>query len=512
MQISSPVKKMLWWFFIALIIFVSRLPSYYGGFVNIDENEYAIAAMKILSGGLPYRDFLIYQPPVIYYFYALGFWLFGAQNLHGVHFLLQIVVFLSCLLIYLAGKKVFSEKAGFFGALFYAVISAIGLPQDMLAANCEILAVLPALLAVWLYFGEFFFLSGCAASFAFLTKYQCGIVLVPLIFSALFKKKNFSSFVNIIIGFIVPVISVLFILRNYAVAKEALEAFIYITLYAKGPVQANVPYVALKFAVRTFLVALAEMFFWCYLIKGLISGIKERAFFLVWFLAGFIPVILGGRMYFHYYFTVFPIVAIIAGAGFERYRLQKTLKNVLIGWTIFMASGFFVYGLYKPHRKLTVKDDWIYVVDYLKNNKEQGDTLFVWGYCPQMYISSGLPAATRFTTADYLTGRMPMTAGLEYDPNAPDPPSVWRKVMTDFFSANDVVVFDTSKNIFPKAWDILKEDFQERLPTYIVDTVPSNYRRYGRYPIEKYPYLKDVIAKNYLLATEIKGYKIYKHQ
>lgn len=519
MENSVPVKKFwLWWLVIVAMTVVLRWPSFFGGFINIDENEYAIASSKILAGGLPYKDFLIYQPPVIYYFYALSFKIFGSQDLRFVHFLLLAVVLASAFFIYLAATKLFNSKnTGMLAAFFYAFLSVVFVPQDMLAANCEILAVLPTLAAIWCYFKGaekdnhlFYLFSGFAISIAFLTKYQCGIVLLPILFGALFIKRNAASIITILAGFFLPIVIIVFMLQYAGAGNAAREAFLYITSYAKGPVQADFWYVLMKFIVRTFLFVLAGTGVWYLAIKGIFAGLQNKVFLIIWLFVSFIPVILGGRMYFHYYFTVIPVICIIAAATYYSCGLNKWLKLAFVLWGVINAVGFFMYDIHKPHRKLTVKDEWIYVVEYLKKNAGADDSLFVWGYSPQIYVGSGLTAATRFTTADYLTGRTPMTAGLEYDPQSPDPPSSLKKLINDFVDPPGVVIFGTSNNIFPKAWDYLKEDFEKKLPTYIIDTAPSNYRRYGRYPIEKYPYLNGILSAKYSLEEEIKGYRIYR--
>lgn len=153
--------------------------------------------------------------------------------------------------------------------------------------------------------------------------------------------------------------------------------------------------------------------------------------------------------------------------------------------------------------------DWEPVAAYLAQQHPPEATLFVWGYCPQLYTGSHLRPATRFMTADYLTGRMPKSAGLEYDPATSHPPSSWRKFLNDFRDTPDVVFYDTSADIFPRAWEYLRADVARRPPDIIVDTVPSNYRRYGRYPIENFPFLQSTIARSYTKAASFNGYDIY---
>lgn len=537
---KKPLKKTnsLWWLGIISLIIISRLPVFLLGFANIDENEYAIAAAKILRGGIPYKDFLIYQPPLIYYFYALAFFLFKSTELWTVHLFLYAIVIGSSYVLYRVTLESFqSVKGGLYSALFYGLLSVSFMPQDMLAANCEILAVLPTAMAIWCYLvatrragfqNDFeataiyklstpyalpvvtlFFSSGFLAGLAFLAKYQCGIILAVLLIASLFIHKSIVAFLTILLGFLVTLALTLFFFFKTGALTEAWESLLYILKYAKGPPQIDPLYVIFKFGARTALLALAGLGIWYLALRSTVRNWRRSPLLTLWLALSFIPVILGGRIYPHYYFTVLPPLCVLAGGFYSTHRIKKRFKYFLISWSALALVGFMTYNMYKVLRPLTKKDDWLYAAHYLKSRSKPNQTLFVWGYCPQIYRESKVTPATRFTTADYLTGRNPSTPGLEYDPNKLPQPSSWQKMINDFKGSPGVVVYDTSSNIFPKAWNYLDQDFREALPTYIVDTSASNYAMYGRYPIANYPYLRDTIRQYYALVERMKGYAVY---
>ncbi len=520
MDNASPVKKRyIWLALIFLTAALLRLPSLLTTFVNIDENEYSIAALKILNGGLPYKDFLIYQPPLVYYFYALSFKLFGIYNFIGVHILLIALVTVTVYFIYLAAKEAFSsDRAGLLAAIFYAGASVIFLPQDMLAANCEILSVLPLSIGAWFYFvaerrlkDSPLFLAGMFAGIAALTKYQCGIVIVPMFLALLLRKKPIAA-IYLIFGFLFPVAVAVFLFWRAGAWNEAFDLWLYITRYAKGPPQGDALYVLIKFAIRTLFMAIAASGVWFFGFKGAAQNTFKRPFLILWLLFSFVPVIVGGRMYFHYYFVVLLPLCVLAAGSIVEKGISVPMKWIFLTMGLCATVATFTYAAYKPFQVPTVREDWKYVVDYFHDNAAPNDSLFIWGYCPQIYVLSGLRPVTRFTTADYLTGKTPATAGMEYDPNTPNPPSSWQKVLNDFRDPPGIVIFDTKANVFPKAWGYLKEDFARELPTYIIDTAPSNYRRYARYPVDNYPFLKETLDKNYKFVVDVKGYRIYKER
>ncbi|MDZ4224777.1 MAG: glycosyltransferase family 39 protein, partial [bacterium] len=428
--------------------------------------------------------------------------------------------------------EVYKEPTrGLFAALFYAIFSTTFLPQDMLAANIELLMVLPMTLCALFFLKEQFFIAGLFLGLSILTKYQGGILLPALALYLFWKNKNVtpakagvqpltvldSGFrrndKGLFKGTLLPFFSLLlgaawvgagwvYYLYHNGALPDAIRCFLYIMDYAKGPPGTDIPYITLKFLLRTAMLAGAGFGLWYFAFRAMRQSLRHPSFlFTLWVLFGFAAVIAGGRMYFHYYIILYPALSLLAGdwAGhfferlkgmpFEKGAWRLTLFVVMI---FIPVTGFTAYATYKPFRPKH-KDYWIYVVDYIQDRTGPADSIFVWGYCPQIYTVADRRPATRFTTADYLTGRSPKTAGLEYDPRTANPPSVWKKLRRDFITPQEVIDYDTSENIFPGAWNLLMEDFQKNPPELIVDTSPSNYRMYGRYPMHEFPDLQEYV-------------------
>lgn len=527
-------------YFLAIIaaVFFLRLPSFLVSFVNIDENEYALAAHIINNGGVPYKDFLIYQPPAIYYLYALTFKFFPNFEMAGkmwwVHFVMIVGVILTCGAIYRVSKAMDDDRVtAYFSALFYAVFSTTFLPQDMLGANIELLMVLPMTLSVWfLLKGErgifWYFLCGIFLGVSVLTKYQGGILLAAFGIYLFFVRrfwKGFLPMLLILAGAFAVGFGWVSYLKGKGAWDEAVRCFYYILDYAKGPAGSDFIYIALKFLMRTLMMAVAGFVLWYFALRESLYLLRRwretpavRRFLILWLIACFVPVIVGGRIYFHYYILVLPPLALLAGRWWRRFfnHLRAMPFERGAWWlAIFLVavfipvSGFLAYATYKPFRPKH-KDDWIYTVDYLRVRTDPKDLIFVWGYCPQIYTIANRMPATRFTTADYLTGRTPKTAGLEYDPQTRTPPSVWTKLKRDFITPREVIDYDTSQNIFPGAWELLEEDFKKNPPVVIVDTSPSNYRMYGRYPMKEFPFLHSFVKKKYRFEAAIRGMNVYR--
>lgn len=86
-----------------------------------DQGMYANIARSILDGGLPYVDMWDIKPPAIYYLYALNIGVFGGGAM-AIRVLDLIAVPLGMLAVYWLGKRLSGYAvAGFFSALIYAV-------------------------------------------------------------------------------------------------------------------------------------------------------------------------------------------------------------------------------------------------------------------------------------------------------------------------------------------------------------------------------------------------------
>lgn len=534
-------KKVLLYFLAVMgVAFALRLPSLLVSFSNIDENEYALAAHIINQGGIPYKDFLIYQPPGIYYLYAFTFRFFPEAlmetQMWWVHLVIIVIVILTCWSIYRVAKNVYDDRVtAFFASLFYAIFSATFLPQDMLGANIELLMVLPMTLSVLFFLkGEkhslYYFISGIFLGLSILTKYQGGILFLAFLLTLFFLRpfqRGFFPFLLILLGSLLVGSAWVYYLDRHGALEAAQQCFFYILDYAKGPPGTDWIYLLLKFLMRTAIMFLSGFVLWYFATRMIWHHFRhwwvtppQRLLLVFWLLTSIVPVIVGGRIYFHYYLLLFPPLCLLGAEWWHRFfnRLrQMPFEKVAWRLTLFFiailipVTGFTAYATYKPFRPKH-KDDWIYVVDYIQERTQVRDPIFVWGYCPQIYTISNRPPATRFTTADYITGRTPKTAGLEYDPDTPNPPSVWTKLIRDFTTPKEVIDYDTSKSAFPGAMELLMADFQKNPPVLIIDTAPSNYRLYGRYPLKEFPTLHQYIQKNYRLEATIRNTNIYRRK
>ena len=276
----APQQNQRSFWLILLVSVVLRLPTFCYDYVNIDETDLTLAGQVILNGGLPYRDFMVYQPPVIYYLYAFGFWLSGGIHLWAVHWIaILFAAFTGMTLCALIRRMTDSVPAGLVAGLAYAIYSTIFIPQDMLAANCEILMMLPMSLGAYFFWRadqegrkRFYFAAGLFFGLGVLTKYQGGVLLIaaliyvcigsPWIRKQFPLRKMGNAILFLMGGSGLPFILFLTYFYWKGSLSHTLELFNYIMLYSKDPPQTDALYVLLKFIVRSFLFCLTSLPIW----------------------------------------------------------------------------------------------------------------------------------------------------------------------------------------------------------------------------------------------------------
>jgi 4-amino-4-deoxy-L-arabinose transferase-like glycosyltransferase len=144
-----------------------------------DEGEYAYAGQLILQGIPPYSLACNMKLPGTYAAYAVIMAVFG-QTIGGIRLGLLLVNAATVLLVFLLGRRLFSQVEGLAAAAAYALLS-FGLAVMGTAAHATHFVVLPMLAGVWLLLRSIesgraltLFWSGVLFGVAFLAK-QHGI-------------------------------------------------------------------------------------------------------------------------------------------------------------------------------------------------------------------------------------------------------------------------------------------------------------------------------------------------
>ena len=132
----------------------------------------------------------------------------------------------------------------------------------------------------------------------------------------------------------------------------------------------------------------------------------ERCRWALWLAASLAGVAAGWRFFPRYYFQILPIAVLLAARGFARLsgRRRALLALLLAIPLARFAPGYLLAARDAAWRDTAMDRDSRAAARLLNAAARPGDTLFVWGYRPEIYVYSHLPAATRFLDSQPLTG------------------------------------------------------------------------------------------------------------
>lgn len=548
---KSSGRRLAFFFLAAVIVTVMlRAPFYIKRQVfNPDEGTLAAIAQTILDGGVPYRDSWDTRGPVTYYIYAAVFRLFGRNNMLAVHFLLIVFVSVSSLMIMLVGRQMIRGPTGDLAGLVYALVSFSYLKMDMLAANVELFMVAFILAGMLLFVRGLksgkrftFLFSGLFLGIAFLTKQPAILDFAGLAFYLLFLtgpvgfslKKRLYSAAHMSMGFLLP----LGIVLSAFSAAGALRDFVFgFWTYSSKyfmPAMPSDDRFRMMYQGPLLLIQ-GNRYAWVTAIAGAVLLLLmtarrrgEGTFWplpVIWGATSFLAASMSGRAFGHYYIQLLPPLSILSALFSARF-LPRILAGIGRAWAYFLkgaggrspdrprlfspallAGMIALAGYGSPMMRyynsgltgnlarlpavigMTVEErnarglgrSMKELVDHLQMETSKEDSIFVWGFYPQIYLLTNRRPASRFSYCIYLTGLVP-----------------WVNVHPRK---------DTSRYIVPGSWDLLMQDLFENAPRYIVDTAPGNIYFWKKYPMSKYPRLKNFVDEHYYLDLIIRNRK-----
>lgn len=133
--------------------------------------------------------------------------------------------------------------------------------------------------------------------------------------------------------------------------------------------------------------------------------VDKRRRWLVWLLISLAGVAAGLRFFPRYYFQILPVVVLLAARGFAEMRgRRRVVALLLLIPLVRFAPTYFMAARDAGWRDTAMDRDSRAAAAMVSAAAKAGDTLFVWGYRPEIYVYAHLPAATRFLDSQPLTG------------------------------------------------------------------------------------------------------------
>jgi hypothetical protein len=153
-------------------------------------------------------------------------------------------------------------------------------------------------------------------------------------------------------------------------------------------------------------IAIAGLWFWWRDPKA------DRLRWAVWAALAALAVAAGGRFFPRYYFQLLPLAALAGARGFALLGGRRALALgalllvplVRFGPRYALLARGLVEGRPSRWADLAMDRDSRNAARLARPWNAPGNTLFVWGFRPELYVYTGLPAATRYLDSQPLTG------------------------------------------------------------------------------------------------------------
>lgn len=527
-----------------LVIFL-RLPLTVCPLYNVDEAIFATMGKSILNGQLIYRDIVEPSAPITFYFYALIFFLFGENNMFAIHVGLLLLILCISFILYLVGNLIEDRKLGYLAAFLFCIFSYTYGPSDMLGLETEWFVALFCSIGTYLLIkyslknnAFFVFLGGLSFGLAFFSKQSALFVYpVALLFSYLFAYSNnrnvFTSaraaIFNMFGFFLIPALFLYYFYINNAINEFLFWFWEYHSKYYVPAINISqklksafiikgsffeVNYLLLVLFFINLLAVTLNTFKIFYRFRGFDKKLLFSWYLIFWCIFCYIGVSYSGRGFGHYYIMLLPPLCLLGSktillllsslffiqgpenARYKTLRLSKLVIGILSA--IFLLCGIFL-PLSRYSDRLSLWSDFVnrnkryalaltrfsLLSEYIKKNSTGHDRIFVWGFAPQFYTLTNRSPASRYISANFLTGLIP-----------------WVNCPPDI---------DTTYAIVPGAWEIFMREMNQNKPLYIIDTSIDNYRCYAKYPPNKFKVFSDFLKKNYVPAETVdSSFRLFK--
>jgi hypothetical protein len=394
-------------FFAALFAITLLLRLCHANLLWPDEDYHLAAAQQLLRGKMLYRDFWYDKPPLA----ALTYALIGAPTGAALRFFDALWILTICVIAFRFTREVFGDMEALITAGLIAFFLNFDLPGGIIPIAPDFFMVLPHLLAIWCAWKSKPLAAGgwCGIAFLFNPKgvfilAACGILM-------------WRSIPVLLLGFLIPnAVAIATLFAQGAAGPYIAQVWKWGMLYAKTPPVAS-----------TLADGLRRTLDWFGFHAALVLGClycwwKQRTratrFLAVWAIVSFIAVASGARFSNRYFLQLLPVLAVAAAHGIVRASQSTTKWRVVVilaGVAILIPIVRFT-----PRYAVLARDiftgretNWSDAVldrdsravsAWLRANKHAGDTLFVWGYRPDVFAYSRMPVAGMYWDSQPLTG------------------------------------------------------------------------------------------------------------
>ena len=365
-----------------------------------EEDLPLAAAVQMLDGKFLFRDVWFDKPPLTAAIYLL----WGAQTGWILRLAGSLYVLAACGLVYKLGREMWGVREGLWAAGGLAFFLTFGLPAAVIPLAADLLMLVPHVAAVCLAWRGRAFWSGVLAGIALLFNSKAFFVLAAC---ALWVPRSIPALAS---GFMLPNA----VLVAWLASQGALASF-YRQVWEWGAIYAGSTFLESPLRgglVRTLdwmgfqaALVLCAGWFW------LRDRSPDRWRFALWAALSLASVAAGWRFFPRYYLQVLPVVALAAARGFCLLGRRRVLVLLLLAIPLARFGPRYVLlardlAAGRPHKwgDVAMNQDSREAARLVGSMARPGDTLFIWGFRPDIWAYTRLPVGTRFLESQPLTG------------------------------------------------------------------------------------------------------------
>jgi hypothetical protein len=386
-------------FFAALFLILLAARLCHVDILWAEEDLPMAAAKQVQFGKTLYRDVWFDKPPLLAWQYlACGVSAGWLLRLMGA-----VYALIACMLAYGLARDLWSQKEGFWAAGLLGFFLIFDFPSAVIPLAADLTMLTPHLAAIWLAFRGKAFWSGVLAGVAFLINIKALFVLAACAIWC------FPAVAALAGGFLAATaVGAAFLAWGGALGPYLDQVWRWGFLYAGSTFLAH--------PVRDGVVKTAN---WLGFHAALVLAAvwRRRLDRTVWKLAAWAALslaaaTLGWRFFPRYFFQVLPALVILGSRGLvgmgPRCRIAVLaallIPLVRFGPRYVLLARDLATGQAHQWSDVAMDQDSQAAARIVRDIARPGETLYVWGFRPDLFVYTDLPAATRFLDSQALTG------------------------------------------------------------------------------------------------------------
>ena len=383
-------------FFAAIFAVTLALRLSHAHILWADEDYHTAAAIQTLHGKLLYRDLWYDKPP-------LSAWLYAAMGGYAgwpLRLFDALYVTAICAAVWRFARDLWGGREAVLAAGLMAFFLSFDLPAAVLPIAPDFFLLLPTIVAVHCAWRGKALAAGVWSGVAFLFHTKGLFVLAACVL------LTWRAAPALVLGFALP----------NAVVLAALGAMGALPQYFRQVWEWSAAYARSSSEAHPLLNGMRRTADWLGFHAALALGAaafwwdnrrRENYWMAGWLALSFAGVALGARFFPRYYLELLPPVVLMAAAALARRKALMWVAAVaLLVPLVRFGPRYATLALHDQRQwaDIALDQDSQAAAALVNRRKQPGDTLFVWGYRPGVFIYTRMTVASRFWDSQPLTG------------------------------------------------------------------------------------------------------------